>query len=149
MTTKIVQAFQAIIEKQFDHLSDEDKADLLDGWIDLVLKEDIYKAIKKPARKVEKKDEKPKPRGATAYQLFQKKNKGAGSQRDIANLWADAKKNEPEFVAFLKIQATKKNNGEEWTLDMPEDNNDDDDVEDDVEDNSGSGSDSGPGSDSD
>tara|TARA_B100001094_G_scaffold230455_1_gene225112 strand:+ start:90 stop:488 length:399 start_codon:yes stop_codon:yes gene_type:complete len=131
MTTKIVQAFEAIIEKQFDHLSDEDKADLLDGWIDLVLEKEIYKAIKKPARKkVEEKVEK-KPRGATAYQLFQTLKKGSGSQRDIANMWADAKENEPELVAFLKIQATKKNNGEEWTLDMPED---------DVEDDSGSDS---------
>ena len=46
--------------------------------------------------------------------------KGKGSQREIADMWAEAKENEPELVAFLKIQAIKKNNGEEWTHEMPE-----------------------------
>ena len=85
------------------------------------------KSLERRKEKVEKK----KPRGATAYQLFQMSMKGKGSQREIADMWAEAKENEPELVAFLKIQAIKKNNGEEWTLDMPED---------DVEDDSGSDS---------
>ena len=119
-TTKIVQALEAIIELHFNDESDEYKADLLDGMIDEILRKEIYKSIKKPARK-KKKVGKKKPRGSTAYQLFQMSMKGQGSQRDIADMWADAKENEPNLVAFLKIQAANKNNGLEYYLEMPED----------------------------
>ena len=120
MTTKIVQALEAIIELHFNNESADYKADLLDGMIDEILRKEIYKAIKKPARK-KKVEKKKKPRGSTAYQLFQMSMKGQGSQREIANMWADAKENEPNLVAFLKIQAANKNNGLEYYLEMPED----------------------------
>ena len=125
MTTKIVQALEAIIEFHFDDRSDEHKADLLDDMIDEILRKEIYKAIKKPTRK--EKVEKKKPRGATAYQLFQMSMKGKGSQREIADMWAEAKENEPELVDFLKIQAIKKNNGEPWTNDSGSDSGSDSD----------------------
>tara|TARA_B100001094_G_scaffold115442_1_gene111398 strand:+ start:189 stop:767 length:579 start_codon:yes stop_codon:yes gene_type:complete len=120
-TTKIVQALEAVIELHFNERSDEEKSDLLDGIIDEILRKEIYKSIKKPTRKEDdKKIKGGKPRGSTAYQLFQMSMKGKGSQRDIADMWAEAKENDPDFVAFLKIQATKKNNGEEWSVEMPE-----------------------------
>ena len=45
MTTKIVQAFQAIIDLHFGDESDSRKSDLLDGMIDEVLSKEIYKSI--------------------------------------------------------------------------------------------------------
>ena len=40
MTTKIVQALEAIIEFHFDDRSDEHKADLLDDMIDEILRKE-------------------------------------------------------------------------------------------------------------
>ena len=126
MTTKIVQAFQAIIDLHFSDESDSRKSDLLDGMIDEVISKGIYKSIKKPPRKneVKKKGGKPKGRGTTSYNLFVKSMKESGhscSPREMADLWADTKDNNPNLVIWLKIQAELKNNGEDFDLDMPED----------------------------
>ena len=126
MTTKVIQAFQAIIELHFGGESDDRKAHLLDEMIDTVVDKGIYKAIRKPARKndVKKRGGKQKGRGSTAYTLFQKHMKESGhscSPREIADMWAIAKEDEPNLVAWLKLQAQLKNNGEDYDLEMPED----------------------------
>ena len=128
MATKILQAFRAIIELHFGGESEDRKAQLLDGMIDEVtLVKGIYKSIKKPARKQEgkkKRGGKPKGHGSTAYTLFQKSMKEAGhscSPKQMGEMWADVKQDEPNLVAWLKIQAQLKNNGEDYDLDMPED----------------------------
>ena len=120
MTTKVVQAFEAIINKQYPDLSDEDKANLLDGWIDIVLEEQIYVSIKKPTRKVERQDGEKKKRGATAYQLFQKSKAGSGlTQKEVGDEWKEIKQSNPDFVDFLKEQAIRKNDGLDFKLEMP------------------------------
>ena len=94
--------------------------------IDTVVDKGIYKSIRKPARKQEgkKKGGKQKGRGTTSYNLFVKSMKENGhscSPREMADLWADAKENNPNLVAWLKLQAQLKNNGEDYDLEMPED----------------------------
>ena len=126
MATKVVQAFQAIIDLHFGGESDDRKADLLDEMIDTVVDKGIYKSIRKPARKqeVKRRGGKQKGRGTTSYNLFVKSMKENGhscSPREMADLWADAKENNPNLVAWLKLQAQLKNNGEDYDLEMPED----------------------------
>ena len=126
MATKVVQAFQAIIDLHFGGESDDRKAHLLEQMIDTVVDKGIYKSIRKPARKQEgkKKGGKQKGRGTTSYNLFVKSMKENGhscSPREMADLWADAKENNPNLVAWLKLQAQLKNNGEDYDLEMPED----------------------------